>query len=93
MGGQVLILRRRSLVLGPRLHSVTIVVSCTLNILGRPRWILQVHCKPTWCKGLVRGVGQLINQLGSILVDLAAQISIQIEIVLPFVEDKRLARV
>ena len=43
--------------------------------------------------GSVGRVSQLINELGSVLVDLASEISVKVQIVLPFVKDERLTRV
>ena len=71
--GQILVLGGGALVLGARLHSVSVVLtdSHLLNILGRAAWILNVHYEATGRELLVRLVGQLVDELRSIFINLA----------------------
>ena len=57
--GQILVLGGGALVLGARLHAVSVVLpnSHLLNILGRAAWILNVHYEATGRELLVRLVG------------------------------------
>ena len=71
--GQILVLRGGALVLGARLHPVSVVLtnSHLLNILGRAAWVLNVHYEATGRELLVRLVGQLVDELRSIFINLA----------------------
>ena len=71
--GQVLVLGGGALVLGARLHPVSVVLANghLLNILGRAAWVLNVHHEATSRELLVRLIGQLVDQLRSIFINLA----------------------
>ena len=71
--GQILVLRGGALVLGARLHPVSVVLtnSHLLDILGRAAWVLNVHYEATGRELLVRLVGQLVDELRSIFINLA----------------------
>lgn len=91
--GQViaLVLGRRSLVLRSGLDTVSVVVrhSHSLDVLRRPAGVLHIHHEAASCELLVRLICQLVDELGSIFVNLP-EVGIQIEVMLALVKDYRL---